>query len=624
MSNFKNWFKNLLVNFTRVFKRYPVTCFFAALLTLVVFEFIITDNNGEPWPSERILISLGWGCGLAMLLNAAFELFCNIRTVKLWQRLTGYGVIVAIAAACACGCMFDDILSLEVLIAMAFAAFLCILLPISYSRDPYKVWNYHARLVVAYFINGILCQIVAMSIGGIILSVELLFDLQLNTLVEMMLTFVGFFLTPCCILALMPTDMETLAPQPNPHKLIRFLAQYILLPLICVEGVILYIYGITILVRWELPVGGVVWLVFSYAIIGLLIWYLLMPYYLSEEKQWVRFFHRGFFISLLPLLALLFVGLFRRIGDYGLTTNRYIVFVISAWLAVIAIIFSIKKLKNVTPLILSLLVVTLLTLFGPWSMSNLPDRMQTARFEKLATEYGVLKDGHIVAAKEPLTREQNIALSLCIDYFTDYSYRHTEEFTQKYFNLSKEDLEKLKKKAEEQEHIYKNHAMILMEQMNGKYIGSWERSPEVEAVIETDESSFTFSKSYTQEHQLLSTKGYDYTFVFSEYDNDKHSETFHGDNLQIVITTEFEKDTCITFKINGEKFRINVCDSLQIAELLPEVREYTLEFPTTTIHHEDERVSLLLDVSSLGIRQKADGAIFMENVRFTGFVRKKE
>ena len=617
MSNFKNWFKNLLVNFTRVFKRYPATCFFAALLTLVVFEFIITDNNGEPWPSERILISCGWGCGLAMLLNAAFELFCNIRPVKLWQRLTGHGVIVAIAAACTCGCLFDDILSLEVLIAMAFAAFLCILLPISYSRDPYKVWNYHARLVVAYFINGILCQIVAMSIGGIILSVELLFDLQLNTLVEMMLTFVGFFLTPCCILALMPTDMETLAPQPNPHKLIRFLAQYILLPLICVEGVILYIYGITILVRWELPIGGVVWLVFSYAIIGLLIWYLLMPYYLSEEKQWVRFFHRGFFISLLPLLGLLFVGLFRRIGDYGLTTNRYIVFVISAWLAIISIIFSIKKLKNVTPLILSLIVVTLLTLFGPWSMNNLPERTQIARFEKLATEYGLLKDGHIVASEKPLTPEQNIAMSNCIDYFTDYNYHHTDKFTQKYFNLSEEECQKLADK----EGVGKRE--VLMKKMNGEYIWSWDRNPEI-TVEEVTGHFFDFNKNYTQNHQLLPTKGYDYTFVFSEYNDDKHSETFHGDKLQIDITTEFKKDSCITFKINGDKFRINVCDSLHIARLLSEDYAREMDLPTTTIHHEDERVSLLIDVSSLRVYRKEDGAIFMENVSFTGFVRKKE
>ena len=616
MSNFKNWFKNLLVNFTRVFKRYPATCFFAALLTLVVFDFIITDNNGEPWPSERILISCGWGCGLAMLLNAAFELFCNIRPVKLWQRLTGLGVIVVIAAACACGCLFD-LLTMEVLIAMAFATVLCLLLPISYSRDPYKVWNYHAKWVLAYFITGILCEIVALSIGGIIFSIELLFDLQLNTLLEMLFTFVGFFLVPCCMLALIPTGEESYSAQPNPHKLVRFLAQYILLPLICIEGIILYIYGSTILVQWELPEGGVVGLVFSYAIIGSFIWYLLMPYFLSEEKQWVRFFHRGFFISLLPLLALLFVGLFRRISDYGLTTNRYIVFVISAWFAVIAIIFAIKKLKNVTPLLLSLLVVTLLTLFGPWSMNNLPERTQIARFEKLATEYGLLKDGHIVASEEPLTLEQNIAMSHCIDYFTDYNYHHTDEFTQKYFNLSEEECQKLADK----EGVGKRE--VLMKKMNGEYIWSWDRNPE-RTIEEVTGHFFDFNKNYTQNHQLLSTKGFDYVFAFSEYSDDKRSETFHGDKLQIDITTEFKKDSCITFKINGDKFRINVCDSLHIARLLSEDYAREVDLPTTTIHHEDERVSLLLDVSSLRISQKADGAIFMENVTFTGFVRKKE
>ena len=617
MSNFKNWFKSLLVNFTRVFKRYPATCFFAALLTLVVFDFIITDNNGEPWPSERIFISCGWGCGLAVLLSAAFELFCNIRTVKLWQRLTGHGIIVAIAAACACGCMFDNILSLEVLIAMAFAAFLCVLLPISYSRDPYKVWNYHARLVVAIIIASILCDIIAWSIGGIGLSISLLFKINLTRLLEMLMAFIFIFLMCCCTLALIPTDEESYSTQPNPHKLIRFLAQYILLPLICIEGIILYIYGITILVRWELPVGGVVWLVFSYAIIGLLIWYLLMPYYLSEEKQWVRFFHRGFFISLLPLLGLLFVGLFRRISDYGLTTNRYIVFVISAWLAIISIIFSIKKLKNVTPLILSLLVVTLLTLFGPWSMNNLPERTQIARFEKLATEYGLLKNGHIVASEKSLTLEQNIAMSYCIDYFTDYNYHHTDEFTQKYFNLSEEECQKLADK----EGVGK--CEVLMKKMNGEYIWSWNRNPEV---LEKNLPIlfFEFNKSDTQNHQLFPTKGFDYVFAFSEYSDDKRSETFHGDKLQIDITTEFKKDSCITFKINGDKFRINVCDSLHIARLLSEDYAREVDLPTTTIRHEDERVSLLLDVSSLRIRQKADGAIIMVNVRFTGFVRKKE
>lgn len=613
MSNFKNWFKSLLVNFTRVFKRYPATCFFSAALTLLVIDVIITDHCGETWPSEKTYISLGWGLGLAMVLSMAFELFCTIRKVKLWQRLTGTGIIVAIAAVCTCGCLFE-FLTMELLFAMAFAAVLCVLLAFSYSRNAYKVWNYHAKLLVALLIAGILCDIIATSIAGITATIEILFNPQMYFLLQISLAFTFIFLMACCTLALMPTEEEAYSAQPNPHKLVRFLMQYILLPLICIEGIILYIYGITILVHWELPEGGIVGLVFSYAIIGSFIWYLLMPYFLSEEKQWVRFFHRGFFISLLPLLGLLFAGLFRRISDYGLTTNRYIVFVISAWFAVIAIIFAIKKLKNVTPLLLSLLVVTLLTMFGPWSMNNLPDRMQTARFEKLATEYGLLKDGHIVAAEKPLNEEQCYAMSPCIDYFTDYNYRHTDEFMQKYFNMSEDECKEL---AEKEQKSVKD---ILMEQMNGRYI--WYRRYDAEV-----ERYFSFYKSDTQSHQLLPTEGYDFIFEFSLYEDDKCSqifESFHGDNLTVDITTDFRNDTCITFKINGESIRINVCDSLQIAQLLSQIDEYGAELPTTTIRHKDERVSLLIEISSLGIRRKPDGSIFMDDVRSTGFVRKKE
>lgn len=615
MSNFKNWFKNLLVNFTRVFKRYPATCFFSAALTLLVIDVIITDQCGETWPSEKTYISCGWGLGLAMVLSMAFELFCTIRKVKLWQRLTGTGIIVAIAAVCTCGCLFE-FLTMELLFAMAFAAVLCVLLAFSYSRNAYKVWNYHAKLLVALLIACILCDIIATSIAGITATIEILFNPQMYFLLQISLAFTFIFLMACCTLALMPTEEEAYSAQPNPHKLVRFLMQYILLPLICIEGIILYIYGITILVHWELPEGGVVGLVFSYAIIGSFIWYLLMPYFLSEEKQWVRFFHRGFFISLLPLLGLLFVGLFRRISDYGLTTNRYIVFVISAWFAVISIIFSIKKIKNVTPLLLSLLVVTLLTMFGPWSMNNLPDRMQTARFEKLATEYGLLKDGHIVAAEKPLNEEQCYAMSNCIDYFTDYDYRYTDEFMQKYFNMSEDECKEL---AEKEQKSVKD---ILMEQMNGKYLWYRPRDAEVETY-----RYFSFYKSDTQSHQLLPTEGYDFIFEFNLYEDDKCSqifESFHGDNLTVDITTDFRNDTCITFKINGESIRINVCDSLQIAQLLSQIDEYGEKLPTTTIRHEDERVSLLIEISSLGIRRKPDGSIFMDDVRSTGFVRKKE
>ena len=161
-----------------------------------------------------------------------------------------------------------------------------------------------------------------------------------------------------------------------------------------------------------------------------------------------------------------------------------------------------------------------------------------------------------------------------------------------------------------------------MEQMNGRYI--WYRRYDAE--VETNRY-FSFYKSDTQSHQLLPTEGYDFIFEFNLYEDDKCSqifESFHGDNLTVDITTDFRNDTCITFKINGESIRINVCDSLQIAQLLSQIDEYGAELPTTTIRHEDERVSLLIEISSLGIRRKPDGSIFMDDVRSTGFVRKKE
>ena len=53
--------------------------------------------------------------------------------------------------------------------------------------------------------------------------------------------------------------------------------------------------------------------------------YLMMPVFYAETLSKLRFFKRGFFISLLPLLVLLFVGLYRRVHEYGFTTNRYLV-----------------------------------------------------------------------------------------------------------------------------------------------------------------------------------------------------------------------------------------------------------------------------------------------------------
>ena len=617
MSNFKNWFKSLFFNFSRVFQHYQAGCFFSALLTFAILVIIWAHIDG----CEYIWGSIAWGSGIATCLAFTFEFACITRGLKLWHRIAGTVVITLVAAGCGVLFYFYHT-NYHLDITVAFVTLLCMLIPFIGNRSDNRAWNYHNTFVGSVAIAGVLCGIIILCLYAIMATIILLFDVDSMTSMKIMASIsalIGIFLFTCTAAALIPIEPTHYDEMPSHPRFIRFLSQYILLPLICVEGIVLYVYGLSILIHWELPKGGIVWLVFSYAIIGSLIWYMLIPTFFSEEKHWIKFFHRGFFISLLPLLFLLFVGLFRRISDYGLTTNRFIVFVISSWFAVVAITFSIKKLKNVTPLILSLIIIAILSLVGPWSMFSVPEKMQSIRFERLATEYHLLKDGHIVTPDTLLTRDQNRKLSESIDFFLDES-RHPEKFAEKYFNI---DVENFKESDS-----YEQRRM-LMDILNGTYIDEWDREhgSETEVVVET----FPVQRFHNESSDVINIADYDYAFTQTLYrpDEDKgpvELETFNmgGNKIKVYITAS---DTCplLHFKVHSRDIAIHVADSLRLPVAADVYDDpYHKPMPRHTIRHSDEDVDLLLDFERVDIifRTKSPQSN-LDHIDFSGYVRFK-
>lgn len=612
MSNFKNWFKSLLVNFSRVFQRYQAGCFFSALLTFAILVIIWAHIDG----CEYIWGSIVWGSGIATCLAFTFEFACITRGFKLWHRIVGTAVITLVAAGC--GVLFffyHDNYHID--ITVVFVTLLCMLIPFIGNRSVNRAWNYHDTFVGSVAIAGVLCGVILICLYAIMGTIILLFDVQPVKIMESLPALIGIFLFSCTAAALIPTELNHYDEMPSHPRFTRFLSQYILLPLICVEGIVLYVYGLSILIHWELPKGGIVWLAFSYAIIGSLIWYMLIPAFLSEEKHWIKFFHRGFFISLLPLLFLLFVGLFRRISDYGLTTNRFIVFIISAWFTVVAIIFSIKKLKNVTPLILSLIIIAVLSLVGPWSMFSVPEKMQSIRFERLATEYHLLKDGHIVTPDTSLTRDQNRKLSESIDFFIEES-RHPEKFAEKYFNIDAEEFKEL--------YPFKQKSM-LMDMLNGTYINEWvrEHGSETEVVVET----FPVQCFHNESSDVINIADYDYAFIqtLCRDEDDKEPvelETFNmgGNKIKVYITAS---DTCplLHFKVHSRDIAIHVADSLRLPVAAKVYDDpYHKTMPRHIIRHSDEDVDLLLDFERVDILTKSQQSN-LDFIDFSGYVRFK-
>ncbi len=102
------------------------------------------------------------------------------------------------------------------------------------------------------------------------------------------------------------------------NRLLQTLLDYIIAPALLIYTTILYLYVAKIVVTWTLPEGGVAYLVFGFSIVALSVKALQL---VLEKRRYDWFFDRFSLLSL-PLSVLFWVGVVRRIGEYGFTEQR--------------------------------------------------------------------------------------------------------------------------------------------------------------------------------------------------------------------------------------------------------------------------------------------------------------
>lgn len=132
---------------------------------------------------------------------------------------------------------------------------------------------------------------------------------------------------------------------------------FLIAPLLSVYTLILYVYGIRILVRWELPKGGVAFLVCAFLIVG------LIGSILNElsERRFSKWFFKWFPVISIPLVVLLWVGIVRRVGDYGLTEARVYLLLTAGTLTIFLILSFFEKTRVFS--IMSLILAGSIILF---------------------------------------------------------------------------------------------------------------------------------------------------------------------------------------------------------------------------------------------------------------------
>ena len=200
---------------------------------------------------------------------------------------------------------------------------------------------------------------------------------------------------------LAPVLFFAMEDHPETIEIRRFwavLLNWVLTPALLIYTVVLYVYAAKILFTWNLPKGGVAIMVTVF--FG--IFFAAKMLQMLTEPQPFKWFYDHFSLFVLPLLALFWAGLTRRLMDYGLTESRYYLLLGGGLMTVCALIFLFRNRRGYFELAdLAFCVVSLTVLVPSLRGEKVAMRSQVHRVRTLAQQLDRLNDDGTLRLPDP-------------------------------------------------------------------------------------------------------------------------------------------------------------------------------------------------------------------------------
>jgi len=381
----------LLQKLRLVATRFPFTLFFIIGLA---FELLMKINNKDLEIPDRNWAFFSVGIPLTITLTLFLEEFKN-RILSMFINLLAVILLLLYCFSLPDKFYPADVFQLGVLgIVFTLSAFVA-----SYFRKNTDIsfWEFSKTSILQLIISFIFSQVLMLGLSLAILSLKELFKVDIDEKVygNLAVTCYALF-APIYFLANVPDKSEKHKQKFSFDKFLKMLGLYILLPILLLYTLILYVYLIQIIVKWELPEGWVSWLVSILALGGFLCMLILYPLRLTHENKVVSNFSKYFPVILLPLLVLMTIGIFRRFDDYGLTINRSYVFLLNFWLYGISIYLFFTKSTHLKWIIISFVIIAFISSVGPWSVYNVTRRAMVKEIGQMLDEAHLLKNGKVI------------------------------------------------------------------------------------------------------------------------------------------------------------------------------------------------------------------------------------
>lgn len=351
------------------------------LLLLALTVILIVCNEVDQYPNVDRLVVLGWGAMLLLIVN-------RLVGQTLWRRIYWVAWAPLVPLFLWPG-LSDWIDTEQALITML------ILTPLALLACRRAVSN--ERFVadaLVYLRSGLLAMLFAYVGYGlfeaILWSAAYIFRFTdapwVVHLTADLFYVVQFFAVPT--LFLMMLDRWEGA-RFGSSRVLEVLLNWVVTPAVIIYAAILYLYLVKILFTWSLPEGGVAYLVFGFTMTVLLV-KALRQQLARRIGDW--FYDRLSLLSL-PIVALFWVGVARRVGEYGLTDSRIYLLVCGSVMTVCILLFLSRRTGRYLWVVLASMAAFASVAYIPaLSPRQAALRSQSRRVERIAAGLGRLEE----------------------------------------------------------------------------------------------------------------------------------------------------------------------------------------------------------------------------------------
>ncbi|WP_368107416.1 DUF4153 domain-containing protein [Bacteroides nordii] len=283
---------------------------------------------------------------------------------------------------------------------------------LSFARNCMQTF---VSLIFAFFIGHLL----ALAVWGLYSSVVYIFNMERYDFPEYIYMFCLFVVIPLLYCHLQEKESEEHATP----RFMEIIINYILSPAVIVYTAILYIYFITIAIHWELPKGGIGYMVLALAIFAMA----GHMFQLLVSKNVYGWFYSHFSWIAIPPLILFWVGTIERITTYSFTASRVYLFISGILMTLYIFFLFSRKIGNYQLMaVVSSICIVILTFIPGISARSIGIHSQKQRLERYISRLDMLdsvthklKQGVVFNETDSLRWKDARELEACYSYLKD-------------------------------------------------------------------------------------------------------------------------------------------------------------------------------------------------------------